>query len=511
MGRRTDMKKCMRDRKVRVIVNSIKATDNEVFNKLHEVVQSARSTLRAYRDLLVESEANFTRLRTVARKHTVPFSPASYPSDNPQPPALLESLKLARDAILSTSAPAPASRPPSRASAEGVQRKRSSAGTTDEDETPTAPGVDSANSVAIRLVDEYLRALQRCANVQCASVMVSYRNVVRHRENGRELANKRESGNVARNTEEEIECRNELAVSTRNYDITLQRNLASLKMLCDKRFVVFKAVRVAFYAAQLRSFDVLADSLVRNIGENTSADLAGVDVASHRMHEYVARYVTILSAINIDKVTPDVVADFKPSGTDDDAVAAALDALPRTAVPPPSASEVALPVTAPLKMPPSPLSVPDETAPIASKALAPEPEAQATLGHVVALAEKSVDSIRPVEPADTIEATTEEKSSSGKITDRTSDAKTSDAKTSDAKTSDAKSAGKATEVTKTPKKRIFLFKRRTAASGDAAKANASSPKSVVPNSPDEELGSAPPAKRTLSVEMLVRKFDPLKS
>lgn len=551
MGRRVDVKSCMLEMRIRSVMNDLKATDNEKFNKLHELLQNIRVTLLAYRDLLDQNEFNLTHARSQSRVLTKPFT-FSFPGDTPRASALPQALKLAREALQSSMstkmlAKVP-TKPNNRASTEN---KRSTASTLTESEDP--PAVETAHAVATRLVDEYLRALQKFNNIQCQSLLTSYKNVVRHREVARELAKRRDNDKFGQRVTENA---NELAVSSINYSISLARVVEPMQELCDKRFVAFKAIRIAFYAAQLRTYDTLTESLVANIGNHSPAEIAAYELRSQRMQEYIAQYVEKFASLTVDSITADHIREFRPAG-EDDSLLAQMDMLPRTtsAPLPPPASKTVLPTELPRCLSDSSLSkikvlfpspnrpiphvvpIKTPTVPEASssskeeepispqpRSLVPEFEEAIKLARreemIIDEESENEEVVEVVENVEDVLRENEDKTVK-KRTPVLVEEYAAEAVPAAEHPADEKSTTIKLDRSNAPRKRLFgnlQFKRRSATLGASEvaatfpKVVVSSPRSVVATSPVETAAdNRRDPKRSSSVEMLIRKWEPLKA
>ena len=196
---------------------------------------------------------------------------------------------------------------------------------------------NNATPVVTKLVHDYLSELDSFYVTKFHRIETNYKRVALYRELHKFYI-------TAKNADETkaMANRHKLDVSLTSYNLALEENLPSLTQLMDKRYVAFKAVRVAYWSAQLRAFDSIRDSLTRNMGVICEPAIEKLDEASEQLRNFVNSYVERLAAINIKNMSPTEIECYIPTAELDDSCEHSFHKMisvptdPRFTTPPPS-------------------------------------------------------------------------------------------------------------------------------------------------------------------------------
>ncbi len=271
------------------ILRSVSTTDCEQYNALRQLLEDTRTALRAYLDLLQKNDSTWRCLSRRTRKLTRAFV-RNFPGDHAD------------------------HRVVAKATAQAIHAAPPSGTIPDRERAEAERAATNAAPVVTKLVHDYLSELDAFYVTKFHRIETTYRRVALHREIHKLLVS-------AKNTnEEKLQAnRHKLDVHDTAYKLALDQHLPTLTRLMDKRFVAFKAVRVAYWSAQLRAFDSVRDSLCRNMGVACEPAVLKLDEASMELSDYVSTYVERLAAICIKTMSPSEVECYIPTAQLDDA------------------------------------------------------------------------------------------------------------------------------------------------------------------------------------------------
>lgn len=265
---------------------SVITTDNEEWNAMEILLQDTRTSLRAFLDLLEKHDETLRVFSRRTRRLNKAFT-RNFPADHLDPRVIAR----ARQQALSATPPSP---------------------------LPGARGVPRCDTSAMvyKLVHDYLNELDVFALSKFHKMRHLYQKVAVLREVHKIL----QSDAHTERGKMELEMNmNALDVALAAYQIGLERDLPKLIDLLDKRFVAYKAVRVAYWATQLQGLDAVRDTLQRSLGTTCTNEVAELDTTAARMHDTVNTFVERLSTVAITKMTKDEVAYYRPTEELDDA------------------------------------------------------------------------------------------------------------------------------------------------------------------------------------------------